>query len=83
MLNAFFSFVHFFCRAQEPGWKNTWPFGPGWSEGWESTVLKFLLIAVILGGISLLLRFLFGPGGPMRPREFDEPDDRDGREGDE
>jgi hypothetical protein len=69
----------FFAQADEPGWKSTWPFGPGYSEGFLSVVLKFALIAVILGGIALFLRVLFGPGGPMRDKEFDErhdsPDD--------
>jgi len=52
---------------------NTWPFGPGYSEGWVSVVLKFILIAAILGGIALFLRILFGPGGPLRDKEFDNP----------
>lgn len=55
------------------GWRETWPFGPGYVEGWISTVLKFGLIAVIFLLIALLLRFLFGPGGFLRDAEFDTP----------
>ena len=37
-------------------------------------LLKGLFIAAILGGMAWLLRYLFGPGGPLRDKEFDEPD---------
>ena len=58
----------------EPSWHKTWPFGPGLGEGLFSVVLKGLFIAAILGGMAWLLRYLFGPGGPLRDKEFDEPD---------
>ena len=54
-------------------WRDTWPFGPGYSEGFFSTILKFGLIAVFFVAIALFLRFLFGPGGWMRDKEFDVP----------
>lgn len=60
--------------AVEPSWHKTWPFGPGLEEGFFSVVLKGLFIVAILGGMAWLLRFLFGPGGPLRDKEFDEPD---------
>ncbi|MEF3698749.1 hypothetical protein [Desulfolutivibrio sp.] len=56
-----------------PNWRETWPFGPGYSEGFLSTILKFGLIAVFFLAIGLFLRFLFGPGGWMRDKEFDLP----------
>jgi len=68
-----FTSLIFFVQEQSPPWKNTWPFGPGYSEGWVSVALKFVLIAAILGGIALFLRILFGPGGPLRDKEFDDP----------
>ncbi|WP_027185812.1 hypothetical protein [Desulfovibrio inopinatus] len=52
---------------------NTWPFGPGYSEGFWSVVLKYGFIAIIFAFIALMLRFLFGPGGPLRDKEFDLP----------
>jgi len=60
-----------------PDWRETWPFGPGYSEGLVSTVLKFGLIAVFFVAIALFLRFLFGPGGWMRDKEFDLPRPKD------
>ncbi len=64
-----------FLAASEAvsNWRDTWPFGPGYVEGWVSTVLKFGLILVIFLAIAGLLRFLFGPGGFMRDKEFDRP----------
>jgi len=47
-----------------------WPFGPGYSEGWLVTATKFLFIAAVFGAICIFLRFLFGPGGRLRPKEF-------------
>ncbi len=69
----FNSVLRFLAEEPRPQWMDTWPFGPGYSEGWISVTLKFLLIAVILGGIALFLRLLFGPGGPLRDKEFDQP----------
>ncbi|MHC1788372.1 hypothetical protein [Solidesulfovibrio sp.] len=66
--------VFFAATAVEPSWHKTWPFGPGIEEGFVSVVLKGIFIAAILGGMAWLLRWLFGPGGPLREREFDEPD---------
>ncbi len=62
-------------------WRDTWPFGPGYAEGWISTVLKFGLILVIFLAIAGLLRFLFGPGGFMRDKEFDRPGETSAGEG--
>jgi hypothetical protein len=67
-----FSFLA--ASSVEPRWHETWPFGPGLEEGFFSVVLKCLFIIVILAGMAWLLRYLFGPGGPMRGKEFDEPD---------
>jgi hypothetical protein len=62
------------AAAVEPRWHQTWPFGPGVGEGFFSVLLKFLFIAAILGGMAWVLRRLYGPGGPWRDKEFDEPD---------
>jgi len=72
---GFFSALTFWAAsAVEPSWHKTWPFGPGLEEGFFSVVLKGLFIAAILGGMAWLLRYLFGSGGPLRDKEFDEPD---------
>ena len=57
------------CRSLDSEW-STWPFGPGYSEGWLITVTKFLFIGAVFGVICLFLRVLFGPGGRLRPKEF-------------
>ena len=72
---ALWNSLFFFASSTvEPSWHKTWPFGPGLGEGFFSVVLKGLFIAAILGGMAWLLRYLFGPGGPLRDKEFDEPD---------
>lgn len=71
----FFDALSFLAASTvTPRWHETWPFGPGLEEGFFSVVLKGLFIAAILGGMAWLLRFLFGPGGPLRDKEFDAPD---------
>ena len=62
------------ASAVTPRWHETWPFGPGLTEGFFSVVLKGLFILAVLAGMAWLLRFLYGPGGPLRDKEFDEPD---------
>jgi len=72
---GFWNTLTFFASAAvEPSWHKTWPFGPGLDEGFLSVLLKGLFIAAILGGMAWLLRWLFGPGGPLRDKEFDGPD---------
>ncbi len=70
-------FLFFAASSVEPHWHETWPFGPGLEEGLLSVVFKGLFILAILGGMAWVLRFLFGPGGPLRDKEFDEPDPED------
>jgi len=71
----FFDALSFLASSSvAPRWHETWPFGPGLEEGFFSVVLKCLFILAILGGMAWLLRFLFGPGGPMRDKDFDKPD---------
>jgi hypothetical protein len=62
-----------FLAQAQPMWRDTWPFGPGYAEGWLSTVLKFGFIGVIFLLICLFLRLAFGPGGWLREKHWDEP----------
>ena len=73
-MSLFDTLTFFAAAALEPSWHKTWPFGPGLEEGFFPVVSKGLFIAAILGGMAWLLRWLFGPGGPLREKEFDEPD---------
>lgn len=43
-----------------------WPFGPSFVGGWLNMLTKFVFIGLVLALMMYLLRFLFGPGGPMR-----------------
>jgi len=52
--------------AELDGWSG-WPFsGFGYEGGFWPVVARFIFIAVLLGAIALVLRLLFGPGGPLR-----------------
>lgn len=52
--------------AGSDGWSG-WPFsGYGYEGGFWPVVARFVFIALLLGGIALLLRLLFGPKGPLR-----------------
>jgi len=54
--------------AQRSGWEG-WPFS-GVGSPWLSGVARVLFVAALFIGLAWLLRFLFGPGGCMRPEEF-------------
>jgi|SRR6056297_703415 len=55
-----------------PGWFS-WPFGPSFTGGWILSLSKFVFIGLVLALILWLLRWAFGPGGPLRDKEFDCP----------
>jgi hypothetical protein len=43
--------------------------------GWQRQLLQVLVFALLFGIIMLFLRLLFGPGGPLREKEWDsEPE---------
>ncbi|MBF0480235.1 MAG: hypothetical protein HQK81_03190 [Desulfovibrionaceae bacterium] len=63
----------FFLAQAGPGWRDTWPFGPGYAEGWLSTILKFAFIGLVFLLICGFLRLAFGPGGWWREKHWDEP----------
>jgi len=65
-------FQHLFLVQGHTGdWVN-FPFGPGHTGSWLASVAKFALIGAFLALIILFLRVMFGPGGPLRDKEFDE-----------
>lgn len=43
-----------------------WPFDRFYPESWLPLVAKILFVAAILGGMLLVLRKLYGPGGRLR-----------------
>lgn len=46
-----------------------WIFGDA-PQGVARMLLKAVIVVATMGGICLLLRLLYGPGGPLRPKEF-------------
>jgi hypothetical protein len=73
------------ARAAEGfGWKG-WPFsGFGYEGGFWPVVMRFLFVALLLGGIALFLRYLFGPKGRFRGKGWEtiqEAKQREEREG--
>ncbi|WP_051822475.1 hypothetical protein [Desulfonatronum thiodismutans] len=52
-----------------------WPFGPSFVGSWLNMLTKFVFIGLVLAAMMYLLRYLFGPGGPMRDDDLDAPSD--------
>ena len=48
---------------------DNWIFGQA-PQGAMLVLVKVVVIVATMGGICLLLRLLYGPGGPLRPKEF-------------
>lgn len=66
---------HLFMVQGHSQWTH-WPFGPSILGGWLNMLTKFIFIGLVLALLMYLLRYLFGPGGPMRedPTSKDETD---------
>lgn len=60
------SIVELMFTAQGPSEWSHWPFGPSFVGSWLNMLTKFIFIGIILAMIMYLLRYLFGPGGPLR-----------------
>ncbi|SDB12965.1 Uncharacterized membrane protein [Desulfonatronum thiosulfatophilum] len=52
--------------AQGPSEWSHWPFGPTFVGSWLNMLTKFIFIGLVLALMMYMLRYLFGPGGPMR-----------------
>lgn len=64
MLN--WSFWELMFTVQGPSQWAHWPFGPSFLGSWLNMLTKFIFIGLVLALMMYLLRYLFGPGGPMR-----------------
>ena len=60
------SIVDLLAMAQGRSEWAHWPFGPSYLGSWLNMLTKFIFIGLILALMMYLLRYLFGPGGPMR-----------------
>lgn len=54
--------------AQATNW-SSWPFG-GFGENILPAAARMLFVLGLFAAIAFLLRWLFGPGGRLRPTEF-------------
>lgn len=59
----------FLFLAQGHSQWSHWPFGPTIMGSWLNMLTKFLFIGLVLVLIMYLIRYLFGPGGPMREED--------------
>ncbi|TVQ99378.1 MAG: hypothetical protein EA399_07230 [Desulfovibrionales bacterium] len=62
----FWSVLDLVFTAQGPSEWAHWPFGPSFVGSWLNMLTKFVFIGFVLALMMYLLRYLFGPGGPMR-----------------
>lgn len=60
------SIIDLLITAQGPSEWAHWPFGPSFVGSWLNMLTKFVFIGLVLALMMYLLRYLFGPGGPMR-----------------
>jgi len=60
------SIIEIIFAAQRPSEWAHWPFGPSFSGSWLNMLTRLIFIGLVLVLMMYLLRYLFGPGGPMR-----------------
>lgn len=60
----------FFDFMDDPTWR-AWPFNAGYGDHLLPSLARLAFVTLIMGVILLFLRFLFGPGGPLRDKEMD------------
>ena len=61
----------FFDFLDDPIWR-AWPFNAGYGDHLVPALARLVFVIIIMGAILLFLRFLFGPGGPLRDKEMDQ-----------
>ena len=65
-----FFLTGFLDFLDSPQWR-AWPFNSGYGEHIFPAIARLLFVSLIIGGILLFLRLLFGPGGPLRDKELE------------
>jgi len=71
MFNFTGSLSQFSAQADLPTKWTGWPFNSGFGGDWQTSFATYAFSAIILGGICLFLRFLYGPGGIWRDKEME------------
>ncbi|OIO00843.1 MAG: hypothetical protein AUJ49_09195 [Desulfovibrionaceae bacterium CG1_02_65_16] len=66
-----FSWSTLSAQIDLPSKWNGWPFNSGYGGDWQTSLATFAFSALILGGICLFLRLLYGPHGIWRDHEMD------------
>jgi hypothetical protein len=70
VFNSLFSLMVSAQAAGRTGWEG-WPFGGSGPGGAVlASAARILFILAVFALLAWVLRRLFGPGGPLRPREF-------------
>lgn len=64
ILTGFFDFL------ERPEWR-AWPFNAGYGDHILPAIARLVFVSIIMGGIVLFLRVLFGPNGFLRDKELD------------
>jgi len=65
------SFLNISAQTVLPSKWDGWPFNSGFGGDWQTTLATFAFSALILIGICVFLRALYGPKGIWRDKEMD------------
>lgn len=65
------SYLNIMAQAALPSKWSGWPFNSGFGGDWQTSIATYAYSALILGGICLFLRLLYGPKGIWRDKEMD------------
>lgn len=66
------SLLDFTAQVHQPSKWDIWPFNAGYGGDWQTSLATYAFSALILGGICLFLRLLYGPKGIWRDKEMDQ-----------
>ncbi|MDO9631593.1 MAG: SHOCT domain-containing protein [Humidesulfovibrio sp.] len=75
------SFLNISAQTTLPSKWDGWPFNSGFGGDWQTTLATYAFSALILGGICIFLRLLYGPKGIWRDKEMErEAEEKKSRE---
>lgn len=63
--------LQFTAQVHQTSKWDIWPFNAGYGGDWQTSLATYAFSALILGGICLFLRLLYGPKGIWRDKEMD------------
>lgn len=65
------SFLNISAQTDLPSKWDGWPFNSGFGGDWQTTLATYAFSALILIGISVFLRLLYGPKGIWRDKDME------------